>query len=133
LGKEGTLQAMTIETSQHCEFLPRRARRALKKLAVGHLKGENIRRGLRERKIELRGAARLYRCRCRLERAPDGTDGDVISPGGEPVLRKTVHPLSVGADRNHDGRARLLGADDHTFHLAFFRRSYTPGHSRPAL
>jgi hypothetical protein len=47
LGKERTLQAMTIVTPQHGHFLPGRARRALHPLAVRHLKGENVRRGLR--------------------------------------------------------------------------------------
>src|SRR5258708_38062247 len=89
LGKERALQAVTIETAQQGHFLPGRTGRALHPLAVGHLKGENVRRGLREPEVELRGAARLYRCRCRLERVPDGTDGDVISTWSEPVLGKT--------------------------------------------
>ena len=41
--------------------------------------------------------------------------------GGQPVLRKTVLSLRVGADRNHDGRARALGADHDAFHFSFFR------------
>src|SRR5258708_29347237 len=97
LGKERTLQAVTIETPQHGHLLSGRAWRALNPLAVRHLKGENVRRGLREPEIELRRATRLYRCRCLLERVPAGTDGNVISTGGEPVLRKTVLPLRVGA------------------------------------
>ncbi len=121
LGKDRTLQAVTIETSQQCHFLLVRARRALKPLAVGHLQGENIRRGLGEANVEFRGAAGLYRCRCRLERVADGTHGDVISTGREPVLRETVLPLRVGADRNHDGRARALGADHNAFHFSFLR------------
>ena len=133
LGEERTLQAMTIETSQQCHFLRGRARRALHPLAVGHLQGENVRRGLRELEVELRGAARLYRCHCRLERVADGTHGDVISTGGEPVLRKTVLPLRVGADRNHDGRARALGADHDAFHFSFFRRGYGAGQRRRAV
>ncbi len=40
----------------------------------------------------------MYCCNSRLERVPDSTDRDVISTGGEPVLRKTVLPLRVGAD-----------------------------------
>jgi hypothetical protein len=111
---------MTIETSQHGHFLPRRTRRALHPFAVGHLQGENVRRSLREAQIELR-RARLYRSGRRLERVPDRTDGDVIGTGGEPVLRKTVLPLRIGADRNHDGRARSLGADHNAFHFSFFQ------------
>src|SRR5262249_272048 len=106
---------------------------ALNPFAVGHLKGENVRRGLREPEIELRRATRLYRCGCPLERVPDGTDGNVISTGGEPVLRKTVLPLSVGAHRNHDGRARELGAHHNAFHFSFFRRGYDAGQRRWAV
>ena len=131
LGKDRTLQAMTIETPQHGHFLRRGARRALHPLAVRHLQGENVRRGLRKVEVELRGAARFDRCRCRLEHVPDRAHGDVISAGGEPVLRKTVLPLRVGADRNHDGGARALGADYNAFHFSFLRedscRSAPPG------
>src|SRR5215831_4282759 len=85
LGKERTLQAVAIETPQHGHLLSGRAWRALNPLAVRHLKGENVRRSLREPKVELRGAARFYRRRGRIERVPDGTDGDVINTGDEAV------------------------------------------------
>src|ERR1700674_4330090 len=111
LGEERTLQAVTIETPQQGHLLPGRTRRALHPLTVGHLKCENVRRGLREPEVELRGVARLYRCRYRLLVVLGGRDGDVISTWDEPVPGKTVLPLRVGADRNHDGGARPLGAD----------------------
>jgi hypothetical protein len=73
LGKERTLQAVAIETPQQGHFLPGCTRRTLHPLTVGHLKCQNVRRGLREPEVELRGAARLYRCRCRLECVSGGT------------------------------------------------------------
>ena len=120
LGEHRTLQAMTIETSQQPDFLLGRPRRAENPLAVGQLKGKHVRAGLREPEVELRRAARSYRCLGRRQRVADGAHGDVIVAGGEPVFWKTVLPLRVGADRNHDGRARALGADHNAFHLSFF-------------
>ena len=132
LREDRTLHAMTIETPQQSQFLLVRARRAQDPLAVRHLKGQNVRRGLREPKVELRGAGRSYRCLGRRERVPDGAHGDVVVTGGEPVFRKTVLPLRVGADRNHDGRAGALGADHNAFHLSFFARGHGAGQRRRA-
>src|SRR6202521_1535987 len=95
LGEERTLQAVTIETPQQGHLLPGRTRRALHPLTVGHLKCENVRRGLREPEVELRGVARLYRCRCRLECVPGGTDGDVISTGTSRARGKWYCPCAV--------------------------------------
>ena len=131
-GKDRTLQAMTIETPQDRHFLRGRARRTLHPLAVGHLQGEKVRGGLHKAQVKVRGAAGFDRCRGRLERVPDRTYRDVISSGGEPVLRETVLPLRVGADRNHDGRARALGADHDTFHVSFLRGGYGTGQRRRA-
>jgi len=52
------------------------ARRLCIHSEFGHLQGKNVRRGLGERKVELGGSARLDRCRRRLERIADGTNGD---------------------------------------------------------
>ena len=102
-------------------------------LAVGQLEGQLVDRGLRESQVDLRGAARLDRGRRRLQRVADRAHRDVVCAGLEPVFRKTVLPLRVGADRNHDGRTRALGANHNAFHFSFVRRGHGAGERRRGL
>src|ERR1700724_565095 len=57
------------------------------------------------------------------ERSPRGPGRRDCGRGGvEPIRREAVSTLRVGDDGDGDGRAHLLGADQHAFHRAFLGR-----------
>ena len=52
---------------------------------------------------------------------------DLVFARAEPVGREAVIALVVGDDRDGDGRAFLLGVDQHALHVAFLGRGDGPG------
>jgi hypothetical protein len=69
----------------------------------------------------LRTHLHLHRSACR-QLVSNGSDGEEICAGFEPVPRKAVLTLGIAHDSDGHRRARPLGADEYPFHRGFVLR-----------